>query len=1582
MFPSSIKQKFYSAFALLVMAVVFSTVISDHLTQQFTSKAEYNTQTIETFSLTAGSITGDLYDANTQLLAFLDAPSHKQAQAFNQYLLNAQGSIQFLSNYQSSHSVDYQLDEQPIFKEYLQQVLDDVYQLQDEFNPLALTLIELEIQRKNISHTLHEALQTQAKRYNNNRQGVESTIVQALISLQSVNTEQPDQASTLERQYSQLFESLVNLPSAKQYDFSQLTTLSHEYLRLNRTVFKIKHAQFAAIIDALNAITDRTHNLNQELVNYDTQALEYFQQQRSEMRWQIYGVLFFSLASSILLGWLTVRKIIASLNTLKASIINISQGDYTTKISMQEQNDELGEIARIFNKLNHQLIDRQQLEKSNVSIRQRLENIFSHAPIGLIEVDENGVIMLANKELCALLGYDEGELIGQPLSMLISPKLQEYHAINVRNFIRNGSDRAMNNGRQFTIQNKLGESLKVQISISKIDDKDGKFAIASLLDLTELHAMQISFNEQKNLLTAMIKDAPESILITDENRKIKVINPAFTRIFGYEKDEILSQDTQLIYTSELDYQNAGMIRYNKDSTNSNEAFQMQYKKKDGSVFPSETIGGPITNKQGDVIGFMAFIRDITDRQKEQQRIQEYQAQVVEANQRLNIATSSAKIGIWEFDTAQNKLHWNDEMFDLFGRDKDSFGYSLDDFNQCVHPDDLTYINEKLAIAIDKKQHFTEDFRIINPKTGVRHIHVHATMIIGKDNQVDRIIGLNWDRTEEFEAQFKIKQNHQILNTISQAQQHFIGDIDTESVYSDILSAVLQISNASMGFITEFKHKSDTLSYRAIIEKNNATPTINEHSLSTHIQPHIKDILKNKLPLTISIDAANLVKASVLMVSQEQSPYNLTLLPFFAGDKLLGALGLIQINQEFDYQSIETLAPILSTLGQFIEADELEAIKVQQESELKQLALVASKTNNAVIITDASGCIEWVNDAFTKISGYEFNEVKGKKPGSFLQGKNTDPDTVNHLRNCIKNGQDTHVDIINYHKCGSEYWLSIELQVIRDKHKKITQFIAIETDITSKKVAEAQLHDAVARSESYALSAEQANKAKGEFLANMSHEIRTPMNGVLGMLGLLMRSPLNENQAKQAKLAHDSAESLLVLINDILDFSKIEAGKLEIETIDFNLLELLNDFCQGFIYRTHEKQLEFTIKLDKNLPALVQGDPSRLRQVIINLCSNALKFTQKGSITITVKKLDKHLIQFDIQDTGIGIAKDKMSGLFEKFNQLDGSTTRKYGGTGLGLSISSQLVKLMNGDIHVESNHGHGTVFSFTAYLPASEQQASNPKLKLTNKTALIIEPRTHDKNVIREALRLNGMQADCIDSIATSKLQIQQHGTDYDVIFVNIDTHDTDGILNIKNIHDLHPNIPLILTSETGLHNFNTEILDINIAAKLDKPIFAYEVTEILISIFAQSAIHELNAANQLDENSTKMNRPYILLVEDNLINQEVAKGILEEFNCQIDIADNGKIALEMLSKKQYAGILMDCQMPVMDGYQATQRIRAGDAGDHNRNIAIVAMTANTMRGDKEKCIDVGMNDFLSKPIDVMALHNKILHWMNIDFND
>jgi signal transduction histidine kinase/CheY-like chemotaxis protein/HPt (histidine-containing phosphotransfer) domain-containing protein len=519
------------------------------------------------------------------------------------------------------------------------------------------------------------------------------------------------------------------------------------------------------------------------------------------------------------------------------------------------------------------------------------------------------------------------------------------------------------------------------------------------------------------------------------------------------------------------------------------------------------------------------------------------------------------------------------------------------------------------------------------------------------------------------------------------------------------------------------------------------------------------------------------------------------------------------------------------------------------------------------------------------------------------------------------------------------------------------------------------------------AAEEANRAKSLFLANMSHELRTPLNGVIGMVDLLLGAEPNVQQRRYCEIAKSSARSLLELINDILDFSKIEAGKLELDSTDFDLHDLLEGVTQMFGERAEKKGIELGCSVGRDVPRAVTGDPVRLRQVILNLVSNAIKFTESGEVVISVavneQNETKALLKFAIKDSGIGIPQHRLDRLFKSFSQVDTSTTRKFGGTGLGLAISQRIVELMGGRIGVQSEEGKGSVFWFSVELPLREA-ASTPRREADfnprGLRALAVDDNQTNREILQAQLASWSLRADVAGSAAQAMEMLNKAAREGDPYrFAILDMHmpKTDGLELAREIKTGATTRDLILISLSSISDQlrADQMNQLGFSACLTKPVLPSQLYNAIVDSLAVGERAIARSANRVlpEPELTRLNGVRILLAEDNEVNRLVASELLQQVGCDCTVVVNGREALDEALRNEYDAILMDCQMPELDGFETTRLIRESEKATGNSlHRLIIALTANAIKGDRELCVAAGMDGYVTKPIDPAELFQAI----------
>lgn len=920
----------------------------------------------------------------------------------------------------------------------------------------------------------------------------------------------------------------------------------------------------------------------------------------------------------------------------------------------------------------------------------------------------------------------------------------------------------------------------------------------------------------------------------------------------------------------------------------------------------------VWDRSGKVIGMMAIHSDISEKKRMEEALRL-------SEERYALAMQGSNDGLWDWNLLTNEVYFSPRWKAIIGYEDHELPNSLETWEQYMHPEDRDYMLSQV------KKHFSGELPVYTEEFRMIHKDGHEVWILTKgkatldENGVPiRMSGFHSDITER-------KNTEALLTGVM------------ESSLSGIMT--LEAARDDNGTITDFVW---TMVNEAA---GKIRPILNEDVLGKRTL----EVISKEEWVEIFDSCSQVVETGIPLEMEYKMPLK---------NGKTRWIHLIVVKLE-DGVAIT-----------FEDIDE----KKKAEKQLQMLSLVADKTDNGVVITDNKGRIEWVNDGFCRISGYELKEIRGKKPGSFLQGSGTDPDTVLRIREKIMRGESFQEEVLNYHKDGTPYWISMSITPIFDKHGKVKQFFAVENDITERIKVEQDLKSAKEAAEAAAI-------AKSEFLATMSHEIRTPMNAVIGMTGLLLETELNDEQRDYVETVRNSGDNLLTVINDILDFSKIESGKLELETQAFDLAEIVEDVLDLLANNAAEKGLELFYHIDPNVPEVIHSDPTRLGQVLVNLINNGLKFTEVGEVELYVRlastQRDTAEIEFSVRDTGIGIPKEKINRLFKSFSQIDASTTRKYGGTGLGLAISQNLVNLMGGDIWIESKPGRGSTFYFTisVSLPSKRPQQKLPGFDFEQaKKAVVIDDNPAHLEILSHTLTSWGIENRGFTDPGKA-IQFMQASSEYDICIIDKYLSRMAPQIARKIVALKGKDFPIVFISNIGDSQLpGVSPSEFALARPVRRQNFHRLLGQLLGASGAQPDSDSIKSLEGKKARNAMQEKLKILLVEDNTVNQKVALRLLLKLGYQADIAGNGIEAIKALELKKYDLIFMDMQMPEMDGIEATREIRRRWEGSDSNPI-IIAMTANAMQGDRERCIEAGMDDYISKPVKLEKVEGAISQW-------
>jgi len=1164
---------------------------------------------------------------------------------------------------------------------------------------------------------------------------------------------------------------------------------------------------------------------------------------------------------------------------------------------------------------------------------ERFRELVEHAPIGIFQSTPQGHFLAANPWLAGMYGYDS-----------VQDLIECIQDINVQLYVdpedRQRVKRLLERGpinievRQCS---KDGSIIWVSLAMRTVYAEDGRILRYEgfARDNTKRKQAEDAIRESENVQRLIMESVDAGIVLIDpQTHIVELANSTAARMFGAPVEQIVGEVChRFLCPAEL-----GCCPITDLGHVVERAERVMLRREGGSIPVLKSVMQVrISNRNMLLETFV----DISGQKRVEETLRQERL-------RLGNILDGTRAGTWEWNVQTGETVYNERWAQMVGYTLEELApVSIETWTKLANPEDMKQATELL------ERHFSGELDSYDCKCRMKHKGGHWIWVHDRGQVITRtedgkplmMFGTHTDITAS-------KNAHIALQEAEERYRNFFASVE----------AVKLIIDPADG---------------AILDANAAAVDFYGYALEQLQKMFIYEV--NMLPKEDVL--SELGKASKLEKGH-----------FFFNHRLAnGEVRNVEVHTSAIQHKGKPL--LMSSVHDITVSKMLEETLRESESNFR---IFFESMTDMIMVSTLDGRLVFTNGAVEKQLGYSVDEMFSMH---ILDLHPVDMrKEAEDIFAAMLRGERDSCPLPLARKDGSQ--MHVETNIWIGRWSTQDCMFAFVRDITERRLSEMRLAEFASLMEHKNLELDEAlaqatsaSKTKGEFLANMSHEIRTPMNGVIGMTGLLLDTELTGEQRRYAETVRASAESLLSLINDILDLSKIEAGKLDLEALDFDLLNLLDDIVDTQAFRAHEKNLELLCKVSPETPAFVTGDPGRLRQILNNLIGNAIKFTKEGEIVIQVSLAEEQeadcVLCFSIRDTGIGIPEDKQSILFNKFMQADASTTRQYGGTGLGLAISKQLSEMMGGKIGVNSQAGQGSEFWFTVRLgkqPEGAQSAVLPSAEVLHGVrALVVDDNATNCEILSMRMNAWGMRPLEVQDGPTA-LQALYRALDeddpYRVAVIDMQMPGMDGATlgRAIKIDPRLADVRMIMLTSVGKRGDARQFQELGFSAYGTKPVRHQDLFNILVNVLlgvpdteAHSIVTRHSACEVMS--STTLNGR-ILLVEDNYTNQQVALGILKKFGIQADAVGNGVEALKALSQIPYDLVLMDMQMPVMDGIEATRTIRSQQANVLDHMIPIIAMTANAMQGDREKCLEAGMNDYVSKPVPPRSLYEKLELWL------
>ena len=1210
-------------------------------------------------------------------------------------------------------------------------------------------------------------------------------------------------------------------------------------------------------------------------------------------------------------------------------------------------------------------------------------SIIGQAADGIITIDEKGIVLSFNTAAEEMFQYSADEIIGINIKILMPESYQVKHDGFLKHYLETGEKKVIGIGREVEGKRKDGSIFPLRLAVGENPMDTSKIFVGTLQDLSQIKGAEAALRESEGKYRHLFEDSWEAIILLDE-QGIHDCNDAAVNLFGKShKSELLAlQLIDLLPKQRIDESNGpGVFNSHiaKAIKNGNDFFEIKCCGVNNKVFDAEIRLSFID--YGDTTLMQVIALDISERKVHEKELNDSRQKLEETNKSLDKARIAAVSMMQDANIDRKRTEKTLDELALLEDERLKLERAIEQSLSSIMITDIEGNIEYINSTFIKNSGYSE--AEIKQKNLGDFLSGHVS-------------GGGYD---------------ELLKNIAEGSD-WLGEIETtrkngEHCWESI--SVTPVRNAD-GEITHIIMFKEDITYRKLTDEalRNSEASLAEAQHLAHVGSWDWNLIDNSL--LWSDEMHSIYNAIDKLGSPDYDLFINAVHPDYKDLVESAIQEALNNKKEFELEFRLLLAngveKHIYARGHVYWGDDDKPIRMvginQDITERKEteLAMQIARThledaieslNAGFIMYDKNDYLVICNNTYKKmypeiadllIPGASYKSVLMEYCNRSGIHKHSNVSVTNWVSDTIK----------KHHQYNKK-----ELQQLNKHWIEVNNFktsddgvVSLSYDLTENK----QLQDDLQRAKN---SAEAASKAKSEFLATMSHEIRTPMNAIIGMSYLALKTDLNHKQRSYIEKVSYSSQSLLGIINDILDYSKIEAGQLEIDEVDFELNQVLINLDSLVTLKAKEKGLEFLYAIDKNIPEFLFGDSLRLSQILVNLASNAIKFTEVGEVIVSAKTLktvgNRIQLQFSVKDTGIGITAEQQKKLFSKFTQADASTTRKYGGTGLGLAICKRLIEMMDGEIWIESKLSEGSDFCFNIWLEqAKSNQIGDHEINgqkninenyFMGKRVIVVDDNASAREIFEEMLSNMGFAVTKVQSGREAIKEVEnddKKGKPYDLLFMDWKMPDIDGVETIRIIQqqlDLKSQPPsIIMATAYDIDELSHQARDIHLEQILTKPISSSDMYNCVIKTFSSRKIIETKPISELvsaDNENRTLAGSRILLVEDNLINQELMLELLSDEGVITSIANNGLEALEIIKNKTFDTVLMDMQMPEMDGLTATREIRKQT---QFKKLPIIALTANAMKGDREKVIEAGMNDYITKPIDVNELFLVLKKWL------